>query len=270
LSPPVVVCDIDGVVWLAGEALPGAPEAVATLRRHGYRVGFLTNNSSLGIGEYVEQLGAIGVPADPDDILTSALAAAGLLATDLSPGARVLACAGTGVVEALSAAGLEVVHDWPCEAVVVGWHRTFDFDGLARASAAVRRGARFVATNLDPTYPGPDGLLPGNGSLVAAVATAAGRVPEVAGKPEAPMVAMVRRTFGERGLVVGDRASTDGALAAALAWPFGLVVSDATTSAGEPALDPPAAYTAASLAALVDQVLGGPVTPSRGAGVGGG
>jgi 4-nitrophenyl phosphatase len=242
------------VVWLAGEALPGAPEALAELRRRGYRVGFLTNNSSLGIGDYVERLGRIGVPAEPADVLTSGLAAAGLLATDLAPGARVLCCAGPGVEEALAASGLEAVDDWPCEAVVVGWHRTFDFDRLARASAAARRGARFVATNLDPTYPGPEGLLPGNGALVAAVATAAGRAPEVAGKPEAPTVAMVRQRFGDGGLVVGDRASTDGALAAALGWPFALVVSEATRSPGEPTPDSPPAFTAPSLAALAEDL----------------
>jgi glycerol-1-phosphatase len=259
----VVVCDIDGVVWLAGEALPGAPEALAALRRRGYRVGFLTNNSSLGISEYVERLGRIGVPAEPGDVLTSALAAAQLLAADLTAGARVLACAGPGVVEALASAGLEAVDDWPCEAVVVGWHRTFDFDRLARASAAVRRGARFVATNLDPTYPGPEGLLPGNGALVAAVATAAGVAPEVAGKPEAPTAGMVRRRFGERGLMVGDRASTDGALAAILGWPFALVVSEATRSAGEPTPDPPPAFTVPSLAVLAEDLLSGSTNPSR-------
>jgi glycerol-1-phosphatase len=249
---PVILCDLDGVVWLAGEALPGAPEALAELRRRGHRVGFLTNNSSLGIGEYVSRLERIGVPAGPDDVLTSSLAAADLLAGGLAPGARVLCCAGPGVAEALAAAGLEAVEEWPCEAVVVGWHRTFDFDRLDRASAAVRRGARFVATNLDPTYPAPDGLLPGNGALVAAVATASGKTPEVAGKPEAPTVALVRRRFGDRGVVVGDRASTDGALAAALDWPFALVVSEATRSPGEPDLDPPPRFTVPSLAALTE------------------
>jgi glycerol-1-phosphatase len=218
-SPPaaeaehVILCDLDGVVWLAGEAIPGAPEALAELRRRGHRVGFLTNNSSLRIADYVAMLRCIGVPAEPEDVLTSGLAAAGLLAADLAAGARVLCCAGPGVAEALGATGLEAVEEWPCEAVVVGWHRTFDFDRLDRASAAVRRGARFVATNLDPTYPAPDGLIPGNGALVAAVATASGVSPEVAGKPEAPTVALVRRRFGDRGLMVGDRASTDGALA---------------------------------------------------------
>jgi len=112
-----------------------------------------------------------------------------------------------------------------------------------------------VATNLDATYPAPDGLLPGNGSLVAAVATAAGRRPEVAGKPEPPTVALVRARFGERGVVAGDRPSTDGALAGALGWPFALVVSSATLS-GDETSDHAAAFVGPTLAALTDGIIG--------------
>src|SRR5207245_4060556 len=124
-----------------------------------------------------------GIEAAPDDVLTSAMAAASLLSGSLAPGARVLVCAGAGVVEALTGVGLTVVDRAPAEAVVVGFHRKFDFERLDRASQAVRAGARFVATNLDATDPVPGGLLPGAGAIEAAVATASGRIPEVAGKP---------------------------------------------------------------------------------------
>lgn len=251
---PAVLCDLDGVVWLAGLELPGAAGAVARLRDAGLAVGFLTNNSSLTVAEYLRRLEKIGIPAAPEDLLTSATAAAAVLAQDLPPGAKVLACAGAGVVEALEAGGFEVVAEGPCEAVVVGWHQNFDFPRLARASAAVRAGARFLATNLDPTYPGPDGLLPGNGSLVAAVSTASGGTPEVAGKPEPATVALVRQRFGDHGVMVGDRPSTDGALARALGWPFALVVSEATFSSDEPA-DHGAHWVGASLAELVDPLV---------------
>lgn len=249
-----VVLDLDGVLWLGDEPLPGAADAVARFRAAGLAVGFMTNNSSLPVAGYVEKLGRFGVDADPSEVLTSALAAADLLAADLAEGAKILACSGPGVVEALEAKGFEVVDVGPAEAVVVGWHRTFDFDRLDRASAAIRAGARFVATNLDATYPAPDGLLPGNGSLVAAVATAAGCRPEVAGKPEPPTVALVRAKFGDRGVVAGDRPSTDGALAEALGWPFALVVSSATLSGDEPA-DHDAAFVGPSLAALADAMI---------------
>jgi 4-nitrophenyl phosphatase len=255
----VVLLDLDGVVWLGDESLPGAADAVARFRAAGLAVGFMTNNSSQPVSGYVEKLGRLGVEASADEVLTSALAAAELLAADLSPGSRVLACSGPGVVEALEAKGFEVVDagrpdTGPFSAVVVGWHRNFDFDRLDRTSAAIRAGARFVATNLDATYPAPDGLLPGNGSLVAAIATAAGRRPEVAGKPEPPTVALVRARFGDRGVVAGDRPSTDGALAEALGWPFALVVSSATLSGDEPA-EHAAAFVGPSLATLADGMM---------------
>ena len=253
-QPPAVVLDLDGVLWLGDEPLPGADDAVARFRAAGLAVGFMTNNSNLPVGGYVEKLARFGVEADPSEVLTSALAAADLIAADVAPGAKILACSGPGVVEALEARGFEIVDTGPAEVVVVGWHRNFDFDRLDKASAAIRAGARFVATNLDATYPAPDGLLPGNGSLVAAVATAAGCRPEVAGKPEPPTVALVRGRFGERGVIAGDRPSTDGALAAALGWPYALVVSSATLSGDEPE-DHEAAFVGPSLAALAGEII---------------
>ncbi|MCZ7526042.1 MAG: HAD-IIA family hydrolase [Acidimicrobiia bacterium] len=257
-SLPVVCCDLDGVVWRGEEPVPGAADGVARLRGAGIRVGFVTNNSSATTADVVARLARSGVPAGPDDVITSAHAAAALLAASHPAGSTVLACSGPGVEEALAARGFRVVAEGPADAVVVGWHRTFDFERLHRASAAVRDGARFVATNLDATYPVAGGLLPGNGALVAAVATAAGRRPEVAGKPEAAMVALVHERLGARGVVVGDRPSTDGALAAALGWPFALVLSGVTSgdgeAGGERVPDPPPRWVAADLGELADSL----------------
>lgn len=261
---PVVCCDLDGVIWRGEEPIPGSVDAVAALRDAGLRVGFVSNNSSLPVGEVVEKLVGMGVPATSGDVLTSALAAAAMLASALPPGAPVLACAGPGVVEALIEAGLHPVDHPPADAVVVGFHREFDFDELDRASAAVRAGARFVATNLDATYPVPGGMLPGAGAITAAVATASGRTPEVAGKPEAPMVALVRERLGASGVVVGDRPSSDGALAAALGWPFALVLSGVTgrvaPRGGETVPDPEPPFVAADLAALAPRLMRRPTT----------
>jgi ribonucleotide monophosphatase NagD (HAD superfamily) len=164
----------------------------------------------------------------------------------------VLACAGEGVTEALEAAGYALVSGGPADAVVVGWHRDFDFDGLDRASAAVRAGSRFVATNTDPTYPGAGRVLPGAGAIVAAVATAAGRAPEVAGKPHPATAALVRSRAGPFGVKVGDRPSTDGAMADALGWPFALVLTGiGGHDPAEPVPDPPPELVGADLAALV-------------------
>ena len=164
-------------------------------------------------------------------------------------------CAGPGVIESLSRAGFEPVREPPAAAVVVGFHREFDFDGLERASRAIRGGARFVATNLDATYPVSGGLLPGAGSLVAAVATASGARPDVAGKPYPAAAAMVHHRLGPRGVMVGDRPSTDGDFAERLGWPFALVLSGVcshTPGPGEePVPDPAPPYVADDLAAMV-------------------
>lgn len=252
----VVCCDLDGVVWRGRAPVLGAAEGVAALRGAGLRVAYLTNNSYGTVSSYVERLEAVGIEASPSDVLTSAQAAASLLTGEVPPGERVMACAGPGVVEALESAGYELVADGPCRAVVVGWHPEFDFARLARAATAVRSGARFVATNLDPTYPVEGGFLPGNGALVAAVTTAAGVRPVVAGKPEPPTVALVRRRLGDRGVMVGDRPSTDGALADALGWPFALVLSGvAGTGAEEPVPEPPPAFVAADLGVLAPRLV---------------
>lgn len=263
MTPPgaraVVCCDLDGVIWRGEAAVPGSASGVARLRQAGLRVAFLSNNSSLTVGEVVAKLDRVGVAADPDDVLTSALAAAELLAGDLPSGTDVLVCGGPGVDEALTGVGLRPVTQPPAAAVVIGFHRDFDFDELDRASRAIRGGARFVATNLDATYPVPGGLLPGAGSIVAAIATASGTTPEVAGKPSHPMAKLVRRRLGERGVVVGDRPSTDGALANVLGWPFALVLSGVTARVpppgGEPVPDPPPPFVADDLASLASELV---------------
>jgi len=253
-GPAVVACDLDGVIWRGDAPIASAADGIARLRAAGLRVAFVSNNSNSPVGDVVGKLGRMGVPATPGDVVTSAMAAAWLLAQSLAAGARVLTSAGPGVREALAEHGLVAVDAAPADAVVVGFHRDFDYDGLDRASAAVRAGARFVATNMDATYPIPGGLIPGAGSLVAAVATASGSRPEVAGKPEPPTVGIIRERFGTTGVVVGDRPSTDGALATALGWPFALVLSGVTAAVappgGEPIPDPPPPFVGPDLGAL--------------------
>jgi 4-nitrophenyl phosphatase len=255
----VVACDLDGVVWRGDEAIAPAAAGIAALRDAGLCVAFVSNNSNSPVGDVVAKLDRMGVPATADEVVTSATAAAWLLAQSLTAGARVLACAGPGVREALAAHGLVAVDEGPADAVVVGFHREFDYAELDRTSAAVRAGARFIATNLDATYPVPGGLIPGAGSLVAAVATAAGSTPEVAGKPAAPTVGLIRERFGTTGVVVGDRPSTDGALADAIGWPFALVLSGVTAAVappgGEAIPDPAPPFVGADLGALAPALI---------------
>lgn len=246
------VLDLDGVLWLGNEVIPGAAEAVTKLRGSGRRVMFLTNNSSMTVAEYLSKLEGVGVPADAADLVTSAQAAAGLV----EPGQRAVLFAGEGVREALGERGVEVVDKAPANVVVVGFHREFDFSGLAAATSAVLAGARLIGTNDDALLPTDGGPLPGAGSLLAAVAYASGASPTVAGKPFQPVADLLqRRVSGAVEIMVGDRPSTDGLFAQRLGTRFGLVRSG-VTKPGDPAPDPRPDLDAADLAHLVDQALG--------------
>jgi HAD superfamily hydrolase (TIGR01450 family) len=238
--------DLDGVVWLADVALPGAADAVARLRGAGERVLFITNNSAFRVGDQEAKLAGMGIPAE-GDVLTSAGAAARLL----EPGHRAVVLGGAGIVEALEGGGVEVVEGSPADAVLVGFTRAFDYERLRLAAGVVRTGARLIGTNDDATYPTPGGPIPGGGALLAAVAVAAGVRPEVAGKPHPPMVALARAAAGDGPLtVVGDRPSTDGGFARALGARFALVLTGVTRADDLP-VEPRPDVVASDLAALV-------------------
>lgn len=244
------VLDLDGVLWLADQPVPGAPEAVGRLRAAGRSVLFLTNNSSLTIAQYVAKLASMGVPAAEEEVVTSAQAAASLLA----PGSSALVCGGPGVREALVRRGVVVLARPPADAVVLGWDRSFDFSRLALATEAVLGGSRLVGTNGDATYPTPGGVLPGAGALLAAVSYATGAEPTVAGKPHRPTIELLAARAEAVEVVVGDRPSTDGRLAAALGVPFALVHTGVTPpDHGD--LDPVPDVEGADLGAVVDAAL---------------
>ncbi len=252
------ILDLDGVVWLGHRPIDGSVETVARLRRSGHEVVFVTNNSSAPVAAVEEALDAIGIPA-LGAVVTSAQAAARLVAA----GCRAHVLGGPGIVEALEAQGVELVDGValdagapPVDAVVVGLTRTFDYDGLRVAASAVRAGAVLIGTNDDVTYPSPNGLVPGGGALLAAVAAAAEVDAIVAGKPHGPMVDLVLERVGAGPhVVVGDRASTDGALARALGARFGLVLSGVTDRPPPPTPDGDALadLVADDLASLVDR-----------------
>lgn len=246
------VLDCDGVIWLGDEAIPGSAAAVGRLRDEGERVVFVTNNSYPLRADHLAKFERLGMPTVDEDLFTSAGAAATLVAPD----ERVLVLGGPGIVEALTARGAVVLEPGAPEAaepvatVVVGFDLKFDFARLAAATTALRAGARLVATNDDATFPTTSGLLPGAGSFVAAVARAGGVGPVIAGKPNPPLVDLLRRRLGPVDVVVGDRASTDGALASRLEARFGLVLTG-VTAPGHAPVTPDPWMEAADLATLV-------------------
>ena len=247
-----VVLDLDGVVWLADRPIPGASDAVRRLRAGGHRVVFVSNNSFSPVADVEKKLEGFGIPA-AGDVLTSAVAAASLV----KRGDRVFLCAGPGAAEALANAGAVVVTDGDADAVVVGFHRSFDYEELRRACTAVRRGARLIGTNDDVTYPTPDGPIPGGGAILAAVVAGSGVAAVVAGKPYEPMADLVRAELGadlHGAVMVGDRPDTDGRFARAIGCRFGLVFSG-VTHRGDLPVNPTPDLVAADLAGLADQLL---------------
>jgi len=247
---PAVLCDLDGVIWLGDDPIPGSSEAVAALRAAGHRVLFATNFSFAPVEETERKLVRHGISA-VGDVVTAAQAAGHLV----QPGERVLVCAGPGVVQAVEARGAEVVTRGRIDAVIVGFHRSFDFEAMARASSAVRAGARLIGTNDDATYPTPQGPIPGGGAILASVAVAAGVLPIVAGKPHQPMADLVRELVSgdlSNAVMVGDRPSTDGLFARRIGCRYAHVWSGVTAEGTE--VDPAPDLVGHDLAAIARQL----------------
>lgn len=182
-----LLLDLDGTVFCGHEPTPGAVDAVAEIPA---RTFWVTNNASRSADQVADHLHSMGFPADPDDVITSAQAGARMLADRLAPGSRVLVLGSASLAGEVRAVGLEPVRtfdDAPA-AVIQGYSPDIGWADLAEAALAIQSGALWVATNLDLTLPSERGLLPGNGSLVAAVRVATGVEPLVAGKPARTMM----------------------------------------------------------------------------------
>jgi glycerol-1-phosphatase len=208
----LLLVDLDGVAYLGDVPIGGAADALAAARSTGVSVVFVTNNASRTPAAVALHLSAMGIGAVADEVMTSAVAAAAELATRVPPGSPVLVVGGEGVREALREAGLRPVTsaDQAPVAVMQGFSPELGWVELAEACVALRAGALWVATNADPTLPSPRGPLPGNGSLVAALATATGLTPIVVGKPGPALYeAAIRDHGGSAPLAVGDRLDTD-------------------------------------------------------------
>lgn len=273
-SYDALMLDLDGTVYLGGQPIDHVAPALARAKQQGARSVFVTNNASRPPAEVAGALAGMGVPAEPEDVLTSPQAAAVML-TDRHPaGTKVLVVGAPWLVESVREAGLEPVRlasDNPA-AVVQGHSPDTGWRELAEACIALRAGADWVACNVDSTLPTDRGLLPGNGAMVAALVAATGLKPRVAGKPESPLLdAAVRLVGAERPLVVGDRLDTDIACAVAGNTPSLLVFTGVSTAAdllaAVPAQRP--TYLSFDLRGLVeeDRSVRIPTTSSAGSGL---
>ena len=249
--------DLDGVVYIGPDAVPGAVDGIASAQAQGVRCIYVTNNASRTSREVADHLRELGLTLDDADVITSSMAGASLVSDFVSSG-KVLAVGGDGVWSALRERGFEPVDTYAPDVVAVmqGYGPNVGWRDLAEATFAVRAGVPWIATNLDFTFPTPKGVAPGNGSLVRLVADVAGRRPDaVAGKPEPALLnEAVRRTGATRPLMVGDRLDTDIAAGNRLGMPTLLVltgVCDATAALAATGDETPT-YIVDDLRSLID------------------
>ncbi|WP_036555864.1 HAD-IIA family hydrolase [Nocardioides insulae] len=226
----LVMLDLDGVVYVGDRAVPGAPEALSAIRARDTRVAFITNNAARSPEEVAQRLASLGVEADATDVVTSAQAAARVLAQRCGVGARVAVLGGGGLRSAIQRAGLlAVAVDEEADAVVSGFGPDVPWRDIMRAAVRIKDGLPWVASNADLSLPTDYGQAPGHGVLVETLRRFSGVEPVIAGKPAAPLFdETIRRCGGERPLMVGDRLDTDIAGARAAGLPSLLVLTGVT------------------------------------------
>ena len=248
----VLLLDLDGTVYQGPEVIPGAREA---LEAGDERQLYVTNNASRSPAEVAEHLRELGFDAADEDVVTSSQSAARLLSEQLDPESAVLVVGTEALCAEVEKVGLRAVRrfaDGPV-AVVQGHSPATDWAILAEATLAIRAGALWIAANVDSTLPTERGLVLGNGSMVAALRTATGREPVVAGKPAAPLMHdALERAGASKPLVVGDRLDTDIAGANAVGVESLLVLTGVSTTADllRASVDHRPTYIASSLEAL--------------------
>jgi len=211
------IFDLDGVIWRGESAIEGAAASVERLKQLGKRCFYATNNSSRAPLWFIERLGSMSIHARVEEVVTSATATASFLKREFGK-PRVFVVGEDGVQNLLREAGATVFtvdnasQTGQVEVVVAGIDRSFNYEKLKLAQAFILKGARFIATNRDATFPIENGVVPGAGSIVAAIAVASGTEPLSMGKPEPAMLLEILKQFGlkaEEVAIIGDRLDTD-------------------------------------------------------------
>ncbi|MFH1676837.1 MAG: HAD-IIA family hydrolase [bacterium] len=238
-----VVFDMDGVLYRGNEILPDAADCVTRLIECKFSVGYLTNNSARSRCDYVEKLSGMGIPATIDQVMTSGEATVRYLQSEGIRNGHIYVIGETGLADALQTGGFTIdISDEgpPCDYVIIGWDRHFTFNKIVRAQKELREnGARFIATNSDAMFPASKGrILPGAGTMVAAVEVASGVKPLIIGKPNTISLKFLLENLGMKNgtdgkydelWVVGDRLDTDIACGNALGAHTVLVTTGIST-----------------------------------------
>ncbi len=251
-----LLIDLDGVVWIGREPVPGAVETLTALLAAGKRIAFVTNNPGKPPAAYAERLRSLGVKVGEEQIVTAGMVAARLAAEAAGPDGSAFVVSRAPLKEMVAAAGVTVLEDeagHDASVVVVSGYREFDYAALLTAKRALDRGAALVATSRDPTMPMPGGEWPGTGAILAAVETASGRVAEIAGKPERHLFELALEAIGggERVAMVGDRISSDVEGGRRAGLETILVLSGTDSREDAEAAEPPPDHVVDDLAALL-------------------
>jgi glycerol-1-phosphatase len=247
--------DLDGVVWIGRELVPGSVEALRSLVDAGKEIAFVTNNPGKPADAYAQRLTEAGIEVDAKQIVTAGEATADLAVDRAQAGSKAFVIGAAAFHDTVAAAGLEVLTgEGGREAgvVLVSGHRGFDYEELLTATLALQRGAVLFATSRDPTLPMPGGAWPGTGAVLAAVETASGATAEIGGKPEPHLFEMARKRLGaaERVAMVGDRVSSDIAGGRRAGLVTILVLSGAASAAEGAVATPRPDHVVEDLAAL--------------------
>lgn len=228
-----LIFDMDGVFYRGDHPLPGAREVLPSLRAAGLSFILLTNNATLTPDDVSRKLSRMGIAAPPDAIITSAGATAEYLREHHPEGGGVYVIGEEALVSTVGAVPGFRLDGWQPGYVVVGLDRQFDYSDMQRACSAIRRGAKFIATNPDATLPVEGGeFWPGAGSIIAAIRTCSGVEPVVIGKPNVYMADMALQRLelaADRVLCVGDRLDTDILFGARAGLPTALVLTGASS-----------------------------------------
>jgi 4-nitrophenyl phosphatase len=209
-----LLIDLDGVVYTGREPIAGAAGFLAEARRRGLKFLLVTNNSTTSPELVAQRLQGMHIEVSPQEILTSAQAATAYVSAHAERGSRVRIVGEAGLRQAALEEGLQIVDDGQADWVIAGLDRAFDYEKLTSATRAIMAGARFVATNADALLPIEGGqVVPGAGSIVAAIQTATAVAPVVVGKPEPGLFEHGLRRLGglrpEQVAMIGDRIDTD-------------------------------------------------------------
>ncbi|RLD03174.1 MAG: haloacid dehalogenase [Chloroflexi bacterium] len=261
IIPPIIkalILDLDGVLWKDLEAIGDLPANFEKIRALGLKVTLATNNSTRTSEERLEKLASFGVNTEGINILTSSIATAALLQEKFPQGGDLYVVGMEGIIGEVEKRGFRVfteknVPENPL-AVVVGMDWALNYEKIANASILIQKGAPFYATNPDKTFPTPEGLMPGAGTLLAAIETASGVAPIMAGKPSPYLFELAMQKMGvspAETLMVGDRLETDILGGQNAGCKTACVLSGVTARARAEAWLPKVDFIAADLAALL-------------------